>query len=95
MEKTRSTGLMSRRYLVWARGRRPSPFEGSIVLFRGCDVEFIQEWAAQCHGVDTGLPAQLPHSARDGLTGKVGGTAPRYDARAVSKGRHGEDSPLT
>jgi hypothetical protein len=45
--------------------------------FEGCDVEAIPEWAAQCHGVDTGLPAQLPYSARDGLTGRVGGTAPR------------------
>jgi hypothetical protein len=28
--------------------------------FEGCDVEAIQEWVAQCHGVDTGLP----HSSR-------------------------------
>jgi hypothetical protein len=63
--------------------------------FEGRDVEAVQEWAAQCHRVDTSLPAQLPYSARDGLTGRVGGTAPGYDSQAVSKDRCGEDSPLT
>jgi hypothetical protein len=63
--------------------------------FEGCDVEAVQEWAAQCHGVDTGLPAQLPYSARDGLTRRVGGTTPGYDSQAVSEGRRGKDSPLT
>jgi hypothetical protein len=58
-------------------------------------VEAVQEWAAQCHGVDTSLPAQLPYSARDGLSGRVGGTTPRYDSQMVSGGRRGEDSPLT
>jgi hypothetical protein len=58
-------------------------------------VEAIQEWAAQCHGVDSGLPAQLPLSARDGCTRRVGGTALGYDSQAVSQGQHGEDSPLT
>jgi hypothetical protein len=66
----------------------PSPFEG-------CDVEAVREWVAQCHGVDTNLPAQLPHSAWDGRTGLVGGTAPGYDSQAVSESRRGEDSPLT
>jgi hypothetical protein len=61
----------------------------------GCDVEAVQEWAAQCHRVDTSLPAQLPYSARDGLTGMAGGTAPGYDSQAVSEDRCGEDSPLT
>jgi hypothetical protein len=63
--------------------------------FEGCDVEAVREWAAQCHGFDTGLPAQLPHSAGDGCTTRVGGTAPGYDSQAVSKGRRGRDSPLT
>jgi hypothetical protein len=58
-------------------------------------VQAVREWAAQCHGVDTGLPAQFPYSARDGLTGRVGGTAPGYDSQAVSEGRRGEDLPLT
>jgi hypothetical protein len=58
----------------------PSPFEG-------CDVEAVQEWAAQCHRVDTGLPAQIPHSSRDGLIGRVGGTTSGYDSQAVSEGR--------
>jgi hypothetical protein len=60
--------------------------------FEGCDVEAIREWATQCHGVDTSLPAQLLHSARDGRTGRVGGIAPRYDSQAVSEGRRGGDS---
>jgi hypothetical protein len=63
--------------------------------FEGCDMEAVREWAAQCHGFDTGLPAQLPHSAGDGCTTRVGGTAPGYDSQAVSEGRRGRDSPLT
>jgi hypothetical protein len=55
----------------------------------------IWEWAAQCHRIDTGLPAQFLYSARDGLTGRVGRTAPGYDSQAVSEGRHGGDSSLT
>jgi hypothetical protein len=58
-------------------------------------MEAVKEWAAQCHRVDTGLPTQLPHSVRDGRTGRVGGTAPVYDSQAVSEGRHGENSALT
>jgi hypothetical protein len=49
----------------------------------------------QCHGVDTGLPTQFSYSARDGRTGRVGGTALGCDSQAVSEGGHGEDSPLT
>jgi hypothetical protein len=30
------------------------------VLLRGRDALAIQEWAAQCHGADTGLVAQSP-----------------------------------
>jgi hypothetical protein len=62
--------------------------------FEGCDVESVQEWAVQCHGVDTDVPTQLPHSARDGRTGRVGGTAPGYDSQAVLEGRPGGDSPF-
>jgi hypothetical protein len=54
----------------------------------------VQEWAVQCRGVDTGLSAQLPHNAKDGRTGRVGGTAPEYDSQAMSEGQHGEDSPF-
>jgi hypothetical protein len=57
-------------------------------------VEAVQEWEAQCQGVDTGLTAQLPYSVRDSSTGRVGGTAPGYDSQAVSEGRRGEDSPF-
>jgi hypothetical protein len=63
--------------------------------FEGCDMEAAREWATQCRGVDTDLPAQLPHSARDDRTTRVGGTAPGYDSQAVSEGRRGGDSPLT
>jgi hypothetical protein len=50
---------------------------------------------AQCHGVDTGLPAQLLHNAEDGHTRRVGGTAPGYDSQVMLEGRCGEDSLLT
>jgi hypothetical protein len=60
----------------------------------GGDVEAVREWAA-CRSVDTGLPAQLPHSIGDGRTGRVGGIALGYDSQAVSEGRRGGDSPLT
>jgi hypothetical protein len=46
----------------------------------------------------TELTLAFPHSsysAKDGLTGRVGGTAPGFDSQAVSEGRHGRDSPLT
>jgi hypothetical protein len=55
--------------------------------FEGCDMGAVQEWVVQCLGVDTGLSAQLPHSAGDGRTTRVGGTAPGYDSQAVSEGR--------
>jgi hypothetical protein len=35
------------------------------------------------------------YSGGDGLTGRVGETAPGYDSQAVSEGLHGEDSSLT
>jgi hypothetical protein len=63
--------------------------------FERCDMEAVREWVAQCYAVDTDLPAQLPHSARDGRTRQVGRTALGYDSQAVSKGRRGGDSPLT
>jgi hypothetical protein len=94
-EETRSAGLTSRRRPVRVRGRRPYPFRGFYRPLSRGGVQAIQEWATQCHGVDTGLLAQLPYSARDGLTGRVGGTRPGYDSQAVSEGWHGDDSPLT
>jgi hypothetical protein len=63
--------------------------------FEGCDVEAVREWVTQCRGVDTGLPAQLPHNTGDGRTGRVGGIASGYDSQAVSEGWRGGDSPLT
>jgi hypothetical protein len=57
-EETRFTGPTSQRGLRRARDRRlPPPFEGSAVLFRGCDTSAVRDWVAQCHGVDTGLTA--------------------------------------
>jgi hypothetical protein len=58
-------------------------------------VEAVWGWVAQCHEVDTGLAAQLQHSAEDGRTGQVGGTAPGYDSQAVSGRQRGGFSPLT
>jgi hypothetical protein len=58
-------------------------------------VEAAWGWAAQCHRVDTGLAAQPSHSAGDGRTGWVGGTAPGYDSQVVSERWHGGDLPLT
>jgi hypothetical protein len=55
MAGTRPT---SRHGPVRAQNRRPSPFKGSAVLFRGCDVPVVREWLAQCRGVDPGLTAQ-------------------------------------
>jgi hypothetical protein len=54
-------------------------------------VEAIREWAAQCHGVDTSLVAQLPHSGGDGRTGRVGGSVPGYDSPVVSGRSRGGD----
>jgi hypothetical protein len=58
-------------------------------------MEAVREWVAQCHGVDTGLAAQLSHNAEDGRTGQVSGAVPGYDSPAVSRRRRGGDSPLT
>jgi hypothetical protein len=40
-----------------ARNRRPSPFEGSAISFRGHGVPAVREWMAQCRGIDPGLTA--------------------------------------
>jgi hypothetical protein len=37
----------------------------------------------------------VSYSGGDGLTGRVGETAPGYDYQAVSEGRHGADLSLT
>jgi hypothetical protein len=34
------------------------PFEGSAVLFQGCDASVVREWVPQCHGVVAGHAAQ-------------------------------------
>jgi hypothetical protein len=44
---------------------------------------------------DTGLPAQHPHSARDGCTVQVGQTVSGSDSQAMLEGRRSGDSPLT
>jgi hypothetical protein len=60
MEGTRLTGLTSRRHPGRARVGHPSPFRGfrRPVLFQGCGVRAVREWAAQCRGADTGLTAK-------------------------------------
>jgi hypothetical protein len=58
MEATVPVGLTSRRSLGRAWSRRLSPFEGSTVLFRGRGASAVREWAAQCHGTDTGHAAK-------------------------------------
>jgi hypothetical protein len=70
-------------------------FEVLSSSFEGRGVQAVRELAAQCHRVDTGLPAQFPYSAWDGRMGRVGGTAPGYDSQVVSEGQRGEDSLLT
>jgi hypothetical protein len=40
----------------------------------------VQEWAAQCHGADTGLTAQRSTVAGMGSPQGVGGTAPGRDS---------------
>jgi hypothetical protein len=57
-EATSPAGLTSRRSPGRAWSRRVSPFEGSIVLFRGRGASAVREWAAQCHRTDTGHAAQ-------------------------------------
>jgi hypothetical protein len=55
---TEGTRPTSRHGPVRARNRRPPPFEGSAVLFRGCGVPAVREWVAQCRGVDPDLTTQ-------------------------------------
>jgi hypothetical protein len=62
-----------------------TPFEGSAILFRGCGARAVLEWVVQCRTV--------PYGGGDGLTGRVGGTAPGYDSQACQ--RRGMDSSLT
>jgi hypothetical protein len=88
-EETRLIGLTSRRGPGQAWNKRPSPFEGSAVLFRGCGVSTVREWAAQCHGADTRLaaqcrtvagmasPGELAEQRRDMIPKRVRGTAQR------------------
>jgi hypothetical protein len=56
-EGTRLTDPTSRHGPERVRNRRPSPFEGSAVLFRGCGVLAVREWVAQCRGANTSLIA--------------------------------------
>jgi hypothetical protein len=92
-EVTGSAGLTSRRSPGQAWNRRPSPFEGSTVLFRGCDASAVREWAAQCNGTAAGHAAQCRTVAGMASPGGVGGTASGRDSLAC-QGR-GVDSSLT
>jgi hypothetical protein len=55
----------------------PAPLRGHGALS-------VQEWAAQCHGADTGLVAQFPTVAGMGSPYGVGGTASGCDSQARS-----------
>jgi hypothetical protein len=86
-EETRFTGPTSRRSPGRAQNGRPSPFEGSAVLLRGCCAPAIREWAAQCLGGDPSLtaqyrtvagmasPGELAELRRDMIPRRVRGTA--------------------
>jgi hypothetical protein len=94
-EETRSTSPTSQRRPVWTRGRRMYPFRG----FRRPPSRGV---ARSCTGVDGTVSRSrhwpyctVSYSAKDGLTKRVGETAPGYDFQAVSEGRRGGDSPLT
>jgi hypothetical protein len=92
MEETRATGLMSRRCPARARCMHPYLFRGfHRPLSRGAT---WRPYGSGRHSVTESTPA-FPHSAEDGHTGRVGGTAPGYDSQAVLEGRRGGDSPLT
>jgi hypothetical protein len=90
-EETHSTSPTSRRRPGRACGRRSYPFRGFCrPLLRGT---MWWRYGSGQHSV-TKLTLAFPHSARDGCTGLVSGTAPRYDSHVVSEGQRGEDSPL-
>jgi hypothetical protein len=54
---------------------RPAPLRGRGALA-------VLEWAAQCHGADTGLVAQFSTMAGMGSPQGVGGTALGHDSQA-------------
>jgi hypothetical protein len=88
-EEIRPAGLTSRHRPARAQGRHSYLFRGfRRPPSRGARGG-VREWEAQCHGVDTGLAAQLPHSAEDDRTGWVGGTTSRYDSQVVLGCRRG------
>jgi hypothetical protein len=74
-------GLTSRFDPAESRGEgsrvRPAPLRGRSALA-------VQEWAARCHGADTGLVAQFPTAVGMGSPYGVGGTAPGHDSQARS-----------
>jgi hypothetical protein len=59
--RRRRRASLVRRHSVVPCGRETSVctlFEGSAAFFPGCGTRTVREWAAQCHGADTGLTAQ-------------------------------------
>jgi hypothetical protein len=91
LQRRRCTSLVRRHNVVLGeRGAGVRPlFEGSAVLFRGCSASAVREWAAQCHGADTGLaaqcrtvagmasPGELAEQRQDMIPRRVRGTARR------------------
>jgi hypothetical protein len=90
-EETRPTGPTSRRCPARVRGRCPYIFRGfHRPLLRGVA---CRPYGSGQHNV-TELTLAFPHSsysARDGLTGRVGGTTPGFDSQAVSTSAGGMD----
>jgi hypothetical protein len=65
---------------AWPCVSTEKTFEGAAGPLRGRGVLAVQEWAAQCHGADTGLVAQRPTVAGMGSPWGVDGTAPGRDS---------------
>jgi hypothetical protein len=91
LQRRRCASLVRRHNVVLGeRGAGVRPlFECSAVLFRGCSASAVREWAAQCHGADTGLaaqcrtvagmasPGELVEQCRDMIPRRVRGTTRR------------------
>jgi hypothetical protein len=85
----RSTGQMSWCCPAREQGRRPYLFRG----FRH-PLSIGTTWGSYGSGRHsvTELTLAFSHSAKDGRTGRVGGTVPGCDSQAVSEDRRGGDS---
>jgi hypothetical protein len=108
-EGTHLTDPTSRHGPMRAWNRRPSPFEGFAVLFRGCGAPAVRERLAQCHRADTGLTPQcrtvagmaslggLVEQRQDITPRRIRGTACTYRCQSIKwlgrGGRYGSGMP--